>query len=66
MGWKIHQNRPVLLIAPERGVMAGFNPAHAPEINVHNGSGYTDCEGGRISAAFGALWSIAMGRGLSL
>ena len=52
---KIRQNRPVLLIAPERGVMAGFDPGCAPEINVHNGSGYADCEGGRISAAFGAF-----------
>ena len=62
---KIRQNRPVLLIAPERGVMAGFDPGCAPEINVHNGSGYADCEGGRISAAFGAFVEHCHGQGLA-
>lgn len=49
---KVHRNRPVLLVAPERGVQAQFNPADAMALNEHNGEGTPDTKSGRISMAF--------------
>lgn len=49
---KIIGQNPILLIAPERGVMAEFNPKEAMLINEHNGAGTPDSNAGRISRNF--------------
>lgn len=41
-----------LLVAPTRGVMAGFRPNDSRAVNVHDGSGVPDSPGGRISNEF--------------
>lgn len=42
----------MLLVAPERGVQAQFDPADAMALNEHNGSGTPDSRSGKISRAF--------------
>ena len=49
---RLHKPRPVLLVAPERGVQAQFDPADAIALNEHNGSGTPDSRSGKISRAF--------------
>lgn len=41
-----------LIVAPTRGVMAGFRPADSREVNIHDGSNVPDSPGGRISGEF--------------
>lgn len=41
-----------LIITPTRGVMAAYQPHHAPKINLHDGTGIPDSESARINASF--------------
>lgn len=63
---RLRKPRPVLLVAPERGVQSQFDPADAMALNEHNGSGTPDSRSGKISRAFPGSRSIAMNRGFLL
>lgn len=62
-GHIVKQNR-VLLVAPVRGVMSGFQPEDAMVMNEHNGDGVPDCESGTISKRFQGVVEHLYQRGM--
>ncbi|MCC8046524.1 MAG: hypothetical protein LIP12_13680 [Clostridiales bacterium] len=62
---RVGKKNTVLLVAPERGVMAGFRPSDSMCLNEHDGDGTPDTDGGRISAHFGRLAERLYEEGIS-
>lgn len=42
----------VLIITPTRGIMASYQPRHASQINLHDGTGIPDSDSARINEKF--------------